>query len=97
VSRWSIRLLLCFGALLSAGPALARGDDGDRQERRLELRRQIEAERDRWRADPRRGGPGQGGRGYQAPMRPGHEPGHGPRLSPDERRELRRELREQRR
>ena len=105
--------LVCAVAILFATGAHARagGDDPERQARRLELRQQLEAERERWRADGTRRGPGGYGQGYQdyrpAPdgaMAPGsgawggERPGWSgaPRLSPEERRVLRRELREQR-
>jgi len=96
VVRWSSCLLLCLQVLLCAGPAWARppGEDGDRQQRRMELRQQLEAERDRWHADGRRGYPqgpmGPGGRGdgaqpgygpppgYGGPPRHGQPPGYAP-------------------
>ncbi len=111
--RWMSCLLLSLQVLLCAGPAWARppGDDADRQQRRMELRQQLEAERDRWHADGRRGhqqgpvGPGARGDGpppgygYGGPPRhgppPGFVPPEGGRLSPDERRKLRQELRQQ--
>jgi uncharacterized membrane protein len=113
VVRWSFCLLLCLQALLWAGPASARppGEEGERQQRRMELRQHIEAERERWHADGRRGGaqapggPGPRGdappaHGYGGPMRHGQPPGFAPpaggRLSPEERRALRQELRNQR-
>jgi len=105
-------VLVCAVAILVATGAHARGggDDPERQARRLELRQQLEAERERRRAEgPRRGpgGPAQGGFGQggydgQGPAPDGAiAPGTGawggaPRLSPEERRALRRELREQR-
>jgi len=97
VARWSFCLLWCVQVLLSAGPAAARppGDEGERQQRRMELRQQLEAERDRWRADGPRGGPRGGPPRDAAP--PGHAGPHGgARLSPEERRALRQELRQQR-
>jgi hypothetical protein len=97
VVRRSFSLLLCLQVLLSAGPAAARppGDEGAREQRRMELRQQLEVERERWRADGQRGahrgGPPQG----VGP--PGHGAQHGgARLSPEERRALRQELRQQR-
>jgi len=78
--------------LLTGGPVTARGaEDTDpqgrmeRQQRRMELREQLESERARWRHEAH-----PGGRGEQ-----GARPGHG-RLSPEERRELRDALRERR-
>jgi hypothetical protein len=90
----ALRWLCCALALLVGGQALARSpaDEAEREQRRLELRRQLEGERGRW------GGPARGGEppGYRAPHH-GMPPGHGgPRMTPDERRALRRELREQR-
>ncbi len=106
---------VCAVVILVATGAHARAggeDDAERQARRLELRQQLEAERERWRADgPRRGPGGYGPRGYYGPgpapdgaIAPGsgawggERPGWSgaPRLSPEERRVLRRELREQR-
>jgi hypothetical protein len=98
VVRWSFSLLLCLQVLLSAGPAAARppGDDAERQQRRAELRQQLEAERDRWRADGQRGGH-RGGPPHGSLPPPGHGGHHGgARLSPEERRALRQDLREQR-
>ncbi len=84
--------LFCALAILVATGAHARGggDDPERQARRLELRQQLEAERERWRSEgPRRGpgGHGQGGYGqggYYGPgaapdgaMAPGQGPGPG--------------------
>ena len=71
-------MLVCAVAILVATGAHARGggDDPERQARRLELRQQLEAERERWRAEgPRRGpgGPVQGGFGQG-----GHHYGPGP-------------------
>lgn len=97
--RSALRPLLCVLALIIAGQASARqGDDAERQQRRMELRQQLEGERERWQSDPRRGdgrsgrqGAGQGEAGMP------HHGGHGgARLSPDERRALRRDLRDQR-
>jgi hypothetical protein len=107
--------LACAVVILVATGAHSRAggdDDAERQARRLELRQQLEAERERWRADAPRGGPGgYGPRGYYRPgptpdgaIAPGsgargdERPGWSgaPRLSPEERRVLRRELREQR-
>jgi hypothetical protein len=75
-------------AMLVATGAHARGgdDDPDRQARRQELRQQLEAERERWRAEG--GRRGQGGQpGYRYPdgrgpgrdgtMAPGYAPGPG--------------------
>jgi hypothetical protein len=72
-------LLVCAVATLVATGAHARGgsDDPERQARRLELRQQLEAERERWRADgPRRspGGPAQGGFGQGGYHGPGPAP-----------------------
>lgn len=71
----------------------------------MELRQQLEGERDRFRGDPRRGMPGGSGPGAAPGFAPpGHGmPGYGPppahggqRMSPEERRTLRQELRRQR-
>jgi hypothetical protein len=52
---WAIGVLVAAGVV--ASPALARGDDPERQARRHELRQQLQAERERWRGDERgRGG-----------------------------------------
>jgi hypothetical protein len=80
-------------AASAAGPALARGDDPERQARRHELRQQLHAERERWRAEGRgpggygagagvgRGmGPGTAGEGGWQALRP--MPGEGLRPGP---------------
>jgi hypothetical protein len=76
-------VLVCAVAILVATGAHARGggDDPERQARRLELRQQLEAERERWRAEgPRRGpgGPVQGGFGQGGFGQGGHHDGPGP-------------------
>lgn len=96
MNRSTPRWLCCALALLAAGPALARPpvDEAERQQRRLELRRQLEGERERW-SGPHQRAPG-GPPAYGTPhhgMAP--VPG-GARMTPDERRALRRDLREQR-
>ncbi|MFZ4761080.1 MAG: hypothetical protein ACOYLX_23180 [Burkholderiaceae bacterium] len=111
---WGSILLLCLVGAVLAGPAYARGgadDDPDRQARRMELRRQLEAERERWRAEPgemrrqRQGfvappGASEAAPRSYGPMHPAAPaqgaPGPGaPRLTPEERRALRQELRQQ--
>jgi len=78
VSRsWVLILSCCLAGLVLAGPAHARGgpdDDPDRQARRMELRRQLEAERERWRAEP--GEMRRQRQGFVAP--PGYLPGPPP-------------------
>lgn len=79
--------LVCALAILVATGAHARGggDDPERQARRIELRQQLEAERERWRSEgSRRGldGHGQGGpygpwRAPDSAMVPGQAPGTG--------------------
>ncbi len=95
--RFGFRPLVCLLALFIAGQASARqGDDAERKQRRMELRQQLEGERDRWNADPRRG-EGRPGRQGQGEAGMPHHGGHGgARLSPDERRALRRDLKDQR-
>jgi hypothetical protein len=63
-------LLVCAVAILVATGAHARGgdDDPERQARRLELRQHLEAERERWRSEGSRRGPGGYGQGgYYGP------------------------------
>ena len=87
--------------LLAAAPAFGR-DGGaadhhraEREQRRQELRQQLESERARWRHEGRPGErAGPGGPAWAEPRHPGH-PGAG-RLSPEERRALRETLREHR-
>jgi hypothetical protein len=98
--RESILLLCCALALGVPGAARARPphDDGERQQRRAELRQQLQAERERWHGDGMRRG--DAGRPYGAsPGRPGEgavpPPHGGHRMTPEERRALRQDLRRQ--
>jgi len=95
LNRSTLRWLCCALALVVGGPAFARppADEAERQQRRLELRRQLEGERERWGGPaPHRGEPP----GHRMPQH-GMPPGQGgARMTPDERRALRRDLREQR-
>jgi Ni/Co efflux regulator RcnB len=97
--RFGFRLLVCVLALMIAGQASARqGDGAEREQRRMELRQQLQGERDRWQADPRRneGHPGRQGGGRGEAGMPHHGGHGGAKLSPDERRALHRDLRDQR-
>jgi hypothetical protein len=87
--------MLLAALLVTAAPAWARPpDDDERVQRRLELRRQLEAERERWALE---GGPHRAGRHPSGHPPQGWAPAHGSsRLTPEERRALRQELREQR-
>lgn len=107
--RKSVLLALLAAATLVAGPSRASGLDPEaREQRRQELRRQLEAERERWRAEGYAGGhrrpagphgfaPPGAGAGHPAahPGGPPHGAGDA-RLTPEERRALRDALREHR-
>jgi len=69
LSPTRLSMLVCAVAMLVATGAHARGggDDPDRQARRQELRQQLEAERERWRAEGGRRGPGGPVPGHAAP------------------------------
>ncbi len=75
---WGL-LGLVVATVVAAGPALAGDDDPERQARRHELRQQLQAERERWRADGRGPAGGYGippGSGYRSYPGFGAAPGH---------------------
>lgn len=77
--------LVCALAILVATGAHARGggDDPERQARRLELRQQLEAERERWRSEGSRRGPGGHGQGGYGQGGYGQGGYYGPGPAPD--------------